>query len=573
MLAHLTMGPKVALLQSFPTPPSFMPPSPTSAAHPLDASTFSVTANPPLSSPPTGPLPPVPGRSRISEHEAALILQSRRNSRHSDYSSSSGRPDSVASFASAKSNAAGYTGSIHNHRDDNRERRWLSRTVRTPAVQVTAEISEDTNQAYGGLRIDGEDGQDVLLTSLRFTVSSLPPSPTDSEHDLVIPPALSTQFPTPPPLSPFAIQQASAMWKASSSTGSSPLKLSAPPSPFSAAPRAASGSNPNESLAEISMHDLPSPDDGAESEWDVPTTRPTPVRRSSQLSSQPLPSFIAPTSESRNGLRRMARISVDNFDSSFFNLSYTVQFVSVAIYPSASFPFPSAMPPLPSASVKDVDTELHKSLHRELRSARSRSRSHRERLNSGSSSQAASPQPFESADSPVPPVPAVFPTNSHSLPRRKESLISSVSTADTESQTSGDGRISPDIQNLLERTPRPRRSMSSVRSQGRSSAGASRASSKASMRRRTSDHASIEKEWEEFSASRGRTSQRHLPHSDEKEARLLKLERELDGGGSESEGEDHRNSYGDGFGFGALRDGESDSEASDSSLDLHTPLP
>ncbi|KAF9021641.1 hypothetical protein BDZ89DRAFT_1115863 [Hymenopellis radicata] len=56
------------LLESFPEPPSFIPPSP------------SVAINPPPSRPPASPLPPVPGPSRFSWHDAQRLLGTRDDS-------------------------------------------------------------------------------------------------------------------------------------------------------------------------------------------------------------------------------------------------------------------------------------------------------------------------------------------------------------------------------------------------------------------------------------------------------------------------------------------------------------
>ncbi|KAE9399933.1 hypothetical protein BT96DRAFT_677039 [Gymnopus androsaceus JB14] len=414
------MGHKVPLLlESFPVPPSFIPPSsatspyfnqssvsghsnegssPKSTTPPLS----SAPSNPPPSLPPSGPLPPVPGRSRISEHDAAFFLQSSRNSRHSTHSShsNSSRPDSVASFASARSNGASYA---------------YGKRI-TPEVQV--DDTDDTSQAYGGL----EDP--VQLTSLR--ISPMPPSPTGSdEHE--IPTSLSSQFPTPPPLSPFAYQQANAMRRSA--------QWSAPPSPLSPARRPAS---PNDSLAEISMHDLPSADEGAESEWDVPTTRPITlkpldIRHAPSSFTAPIPS----RSESRSSLKRMSRISVDNVDSVSLR---------AAIAPSpdppllTSSPNPSTPPLTASSSTFSApdsdDVDPHRELHRELRSARSRSRSHRERLGLSPTST----PPVTSTEfnwPPMPPIPSVT-----TAPNTSAMSVS-------ESRTTGSddgGRASPDIQ-------------------------------------------------------------------------------------------------------------------------------
>ncbi|KAF8875436.1 hypothetical protein BD779DRAFT_212315 [Infundibulicybe gibba] len=67
------------LLESFPSPPTHIPPTPTSL-------------NPPPSRPPSVPLPPVPGPSRISESDTHLLLTSARRS----FASASSR-DSIAS--------------------------------------------------------------------------------------------------------------------------------------------------------------------------------------------------------------------------------------------------------------------------------------------------------------------------------------------------------------------------------------------------------------------------------------------------------------------------------------------
>ena len=64
------------ILSSFPAPPSYIPPAPISAA-----------SNPPPTGPPTDPLPPLPsGPSRISEHDQLFILSSVRSRRSSNYS-------------------------------------------------------------------------------------------------------------------------------------------------------------------------------------------------------------------------------------------------------------------------------------------------------------------------------------------------------------------------------------------------------------------------------------------------------------------------------------------------------
>ncbi|OSC99636.1 hypothetical protein PYCCODRAFT_1446724 [Trametes coccinea BRFM310] len=107
------------LLESFPVPPSFIPPSPLLASSPPSPlppgpSPFispipSPSTKQPLSAPPSAPLPPVPGPSPISEHETLMFIsaaRSRRASKMSLASTSShySHRDSVATLAS---NASG----------------------------------------------------------------------------------------------------------------------------------------------------------------------------------------------------------------------------------------------------------------------------------------------------------------------------------------------------------------------------------------------------------------------------------------------------------------------------------
>lgn len=91
-----TKTPVPLLLSSFPTPPTHIPASPLpSPAHPnysTDDGQYG-PGNPPPSLPPASPLPPVPGPSPLSEHDALRLINvsraSRRTSKASVYSSSS----------------------------------------------------------------------------------------------------------------------------------------------------------------------------------------------------------------------------------------------------------------------------------------------------------------------------------------------------------------------------------------------------------------------------------------------------------------------------------------------------
>jgi len=88
-------APVPLILESFPTPPTYIPSSPLES--PSNASYFplspkgtstlsrslSALPNPPPSLPPVAPLPPLPGPSPISDHESILIMSSNRSRRSS----------------------------------------------------------------------------------------------------------------------------------------------------------------------------------------------------------------------------------------------------------------------------------------------------------------------------------------------------------------------------------------------------------------------------------------------------------------------------------------------------------
>ncbi|KAI0046315.1 hypothetical protein FA95DRAFT_1606959 [Auriscalpium vulgare] len=108
---HGRKTPVPLLLAEFPSPPTFIPPTPTSAAptpspNPRSSGSF----NPPPSLPPSTPLPPIPGPSPITDLVfIAAKPRPHRGSRASTYSFSRGSSpspsarDSTASFASGSS--------------------------------------------------------------------------------------------------------------------------------------------------------------------------------------------------------------------------------------------------------------------------------------------------------------------------------------------------------------------------------------------------------------------------------------------------------------------------------------
>ncbi|EJF61904.1 hypothetical protein DICSQDRAFT_146709 [Dichomitus squalens LYAD-421 SS1] len=79
------------LLEAFPAPPSFIPPSPlhsnnASSSFPRSPSPRLSPSNSPLSNPPSGPLPPIPGPSPITEHETLMFISATRSRRTSKMS-------------------------------------------------------------------------------------------------------------------------------------------------------------------------------------------------------------------------------------------------------------------------------------------------------------------------------------------------------------------------------------------------------------------------------------------------------------------------------------------------------
>ncbi|PIL34648.1 hypothetical protein GSI_03427 [Ganoderma sinense ZZ0214-1] len=77
------------LLEAFPVPPSFIPHSPlvpNVSSFPRSPSPLLSSPKPPPSSPPSVPLPPVPGPSRITEHETLMFISAARSRRTSKMS-------------------------------------------------------------------------------------------------------------------------------------------------------------------------------------------------------------------------------------------------------------------------------------------------------------------------------------------------------------------------------------------------------------------------------------------------------------------------------------------------------
>ncbi|KIY49964.1 hypothetical protein FISHEDRAFT_57857 [Fistulina hepatica ATCC 64428] len=113
-VARSKRTPVPLLLEAFPAPPTFIPQTPI----PITPSSSFSSPNPPPSLPPSSPLPPVPGPSRISEHEGAILLASTKRQRCSSKisaTSHSSDPSHRDSVISTDSSGRGGTGTSSPH--------------------------------------------------------------------------------------------------------------------------------------------------------------------------------------------------------------------------------------------------------------------------------------------------------------------------------------------------------------------------------------------------------------------------------------------------------------------------
>ncbi|CDO76849.1 hypothetical protein BN946_scf185033.g46 [Trametes cinnabarina] len=191
------------LLESFPIPPSFIPPSPLlsslpasplpSGPSPFVSPIPSPSAKQPLSAPPSAPLPPVPGPSPITEHETLMFIsaaRSRRASKMSLASTSShySHRDSVATLASNASGSSvpslSPSTSVTPY-DSARSLRSYSSTssLSVPGPRYTLDRSPVIQP-----RISEEDATDLTRLSLDEISlhSTLPENLSDSEKVLEV---------------------------------------------------------------------------------------------------------------------------------------------------------------------------------------------------------------------------------------------------------------------------------------------------------------------------------------------------------------------------------------------------
>ncbi|KAI0643405.1 hypothetical protein C8Q79DRAFT_928551 [Trametes meyenii] len=214
------------LLESFPVPPSFIPPSPllsTSPGSPLPrpSSPFispvpSPATKLPPSAPPSAPLPPVPGPSPITEHETLMFIsaaRSRRSSKMSLASTSShySRRDSSATVASNGSGSSLPSFSPPTSVTPNDSSRSLRSYPSSSSLSVPGSRHYLDKSPIIQPRIAEEDAADLTRLSLDEISmhSPLPEHLSDDERvlDVGIGPSLSRQ-PSSEPRTSFSSMEA-----------------------------------------------------------------------------------------------------------------------------------------------------------------------------------------------------------------------------------------------------------------------------------------------------------------------------------------------------------------------------
>ncbi|TFK82133.1 hypothetical protein K466DRAFT_603923 [Polyporus arcularius HHB13444] len=164
------------LLEAFPVPPSFIPPSPLFSGSPSSpfprspSPRFSPAPSPqqlklPPSAPPSSPLPPVPGPSPITEHETLMFITAARSRRASKMSLASvstySQRDSVASASGSSAPSLSHSTGATPHDSSRSLRSYAS----TSSLSVPAARHYDRSPVIQP-RIAEEDAADLTRLSL-----------------------------------------------------------------------------------------------------------------------------------------------------------------------------------------------------------------------------------------------------------------------------------------------------------------------------------------------------------------------------------------------------------------------
>lgn len=172
------------LLSSFPAPPSFIPPTPVASMFPQPPPTPS-SPNPPLSLPPRAPLPPVPGPSPISETDTLKFISAARTRRASRMSISSLSPS--ASGHAPPASASGHAqaqGSVRGRRDSTAS--FASFASSAPLSPVMSLLLDPNAPALRSFPFASPSSYPVSPSSYPMSPASFTLSPAPSSSRLML---------------------------------------------------------------------------------------------------------------------------------------------------------------------------------------------------------------------------------------------------------------------------------------------------------------------------------------------------------------------------------------------------
>ncbi|KAL4264258.1 hypothetical protein AB1N83_005719 [Pleurotus pulmonarius] len=581
------------LLSSFPAPPSFIPPSPnpsilSSPAHPPIATP---SPNPPPSLPPSSPLPPLPGKSPLSDADtllfhshssprisrASILSISTASSNRRMSSTSATSPSTRSPRDSVASNSSTSARSTRSFSASSTTPSYSSSTSstappRTPSIafSISEEAAVDEMGAIMGRRVDivtSPESHDVLPDITAFSRS-----PLSKPKPLISNSLSNLKNPTSPPPSSFSLPRPPSSASKSSKSSKQRTRTrdrsntaTSTSTTMSNTSTSILPSNPSQSLLSLS------------SSTSLLSSSVTSLLLASDSiqddDADDLDSILRTHSVGNESLVEGAYGGIllgdgdDGGEDS--DLEFVLNHSRLGLESREGF----ADGGLPVE--EDGGDAEALALHRSFRAKRSRSGSHRMKLNS------AQGTPGQDLDTTVPPVPSLPRTpvtpNAPHTPHTPATHSDTTSRGDKPKERGRreeeSGRSSsPEIGEILATTPRPSRSKSRPRVPGgsKSAPGSRRgsAANSASISRSTSiaSAASMSKSLSR-SVSRSTTSTASILS-----ASTSRTSRSTGGGGVVDLDADE-------FGFigavGArMSDGEDeDGAGSDSSLDLHTPLP
>lgn len=183
------------LISSFPAPPSHIPttPLPGTVLSPLAA------PNPPLSLPPSSPLPPVPGPSPVTEHETLAFISAARSRRASKMSIASSvashysQRDSIASVSGITPSLQSSTNSYYGSSTSARSVHSLASSTSSSHAHASSRFASDRSPLLAASITEEPTAMsidDVVLNTPSTSVTSSPPrhlelTDTDEEESVL----------------------------------------------------------------------------------------------------------------------------------------------------------------------------------------------------------------------------------------------------------------------------------------------------------------------------------------------------------------------------------------------------